>query len=73
MANCPKCKHYIDVLERSLVEIHDVDDEGEVSRSVYPRWEYTKFRHECGHVFDVESKFGGSYINIVGGKEDEDA
>lgn len=73
MAYCPKCKEYILGVERNLVEIRDVDDEGDISTDIIPRWEYSKFRHECGYVFDVDNKFNGTYITIKGLKEEEDA
>lgn len=60
---CPKCKEYIIQVSRSLIEVHGVDSVGEVDMS-NSYWEYSKFKHQCGHVFESEEL--GSMINLVG-------
>ncbi len=72
MANCPKCKEYIIGVERHLVEVRGVDHEGGIHTGTLPDWQYSKFRHECGYVFDVEDELDGTFVNLKGLKDGVD-
>lgn len=72
MADCPKCLGFIEKVFRSVVEIHEVDYEGEV-KMFKKSLGYTKFRHECGYEFEVNSQLDDMHVTLVGVKEEEDA